>query len=74
MRAVFHNLHFQEHDATRGFRLEVQIGGEVFYEELTVSKMEVARSFGINENIKRCLIERFLEKQRRDIHKQIGIY
>ena len=33
-----------------------------------------AGSFGINENIKRCLIERFLEKQRRDIHNQIGSY
>lgn len=52
--------------------MEVQIGGEVFHNTCTISRMEYKNHPRATEAIKRELIGRFLDELREQLYEQIG--
>lgn len=74
MKATLHNMPFTETDTVREFRLEVQIGGEVFHQSVILSKLEVSQNPRISSDIRRHLANRVLDQLKHEIFNQIGQY
>lgn len=72
MRALLHHSPHEPSDSTRQFRLEVQIGGEVFHSTCTVSKMEYNNHPRAMRNIKHELVTRLADELLSQIYEQIG--
>jgi hypothetical protein len=63
---------FEEKDTRREYRLEVRIGGEVFWQSIVLSAMEVKHHPRASSTIKRELVDRFIGHLRSQIYEQIG--
>lgn len=72
MRALLHHMPFEKSDTTREYRLEVSIGGEVYWQSIILSAMEVKHSPHVSLTIKSQLVGRFLDELKAEIREQIG--
>jgi hypothetical protein len=56
----------------REFRLEVRIGGEVFYQSVILSEIEIKGHPRFTSQLKTELVGRFLDSFKAQIYEQIG--
>lgn len=72
MQAFFHHMPFEEHDTHREFRLELRIGGEIFWTSLKTSAMEAKHARNFSSTVKRGLVTKMLDEFKHQIYEQIG--
>jgi len=72
MQAFFHHMPYEEHDTNREFRLELRVGGEIFWASLKTSAMGAKHVRNFTSTVKCELTNRILEEFKHQIYEQIG--